>query len=213
MPVDLATLQRAAEEAAWLVERGYPAGAVTAFVAKHRQLGGDDERLLACSARASAHYKHHIARELEPEDVVRRLLRVDTPSMLACAVAAKSGGLLLESPAGVMCDPGFERDGYRAPDDPGAAFEALATALASARPKQVIWFVDPSWDDGERIASEIGTRAPRGAAWSVERAPTERLWGAANLVSADPSLLDRCATWFNLTSRLLEGSPAQPLRL
>src|SRR5688500_3349931 len=112
----LERLQRAAEEAAYLVTRGYPADAVATFVGRHRALAEAEQALLASSARLHARVKHHIARELDPEDVEKRPLRIDASSTLATIDAALRHAPLLESAAGVLCDPSFRRDADAAQD-------------------------------------------------------------------------------------------------
>ncbi|MBW2456017.1 MAG: DUF434 domain-containing protein, partial [Deltaproteobacteria bacterium] len=98
----LQTLRLAAEEVSWLLSRGYPPQAVGAFVSQQRALGGDLQLLLAINARLGLQVKHHIARELDPEDVSRRPLRIDVASLAAVVAAGLRGSLLLENGAGVL---------------------------------------------------------------------------------------------------------------
>ena len=121
---NLARLRLAVEDASWLVKRGYPRAEATGFVAIHRQLSDQEQALLEKAAQGNALVKHHIARELDPEDVSRRPLRIDTASVLATVEAGIAGKLLIETEAGVLVDPDFERSTYQ----PGGT-----TALASPR--------------------------------------------------------------------------------
>jgi hypothetical protein len=211
--MDLERLRQAAEEAGFLVTRGYPVLAVATFVAEHRALGDEEQALLACSTRLRAEYAKHIARELEAEDVAKRPLRIDASSVLAAVDAGVSGRTLLESPAGVLADPAWTRPG-RELADLSAALERVEAAVASLRPSLVRWYVDESapWASqvAERVAARTGKRKVE-----VQLVPNAAaaLGEAAYVASSDPSVLDGAACWANLVARALAGVQAPRVRL
>lgn len=215
----LSKIKRAAEEASWLLARDYPAAAVSSFVAEHRGLDDDERHLLATNARLSAQVRHHIARELDPEDVCRRLLRVDAESVIAMVAAASSGSQLLESPAGLRIDPDFRRGNPLGDDTMLAnAVGRCCRALAPLRPKRSIFVIEDGHPDATRLAAllESGARAAKLKTAEVERVQgvVEALDGLAFVVSSDPVVVDRCATWMNLVPLALEGTDApEPLHL
>jgi hypothetical protein len=197
--IDLERLKAAAEEAQWLCARGYAPDRVAEFVARERTLAERERLWLACAARADAHHRHHIARELDPEDVARRPIRLDAHSVLgtvAAALRAKAGeGVLLESAAGLLCDPEPRPDPAREP----AAAKEIARALAALAPSAVVLFA------AEADAAACATLEQ--ALTGLRRVKIERqvvasvaakLRGAANVASADPAVLDECGTWLNL---------------
>jgi hypothetical protein len=206
---DWERLRRAAEDAAWMVARGYPSADSSAFVASHRGLSTAERSLLAKSAEIGAAVKHHIARELDPEDVARRPLRVDLASVVAVVAAALEGRLLLESPAGVLVDPAWERAG----DAPVRLPEALAAVVAASselRPKSVTWLLDAEPSSSAAYAEALAAHSKVGrAAASVERVQTvaTRLEGAGFIASSDAAVLDRCGTWVNLAALSIADLP------
>jgi hypothetical protein len=210
--VDLERLRQAADEAGWLVARGYPAPEVAAFVAQHRRLDPEQQALLACATRLRSEYAKHIARELEPEDVARRPLRIDASSVLAALDAALSGRPLLESPAGVIADPRWLRFDHDL-SDPLAALELAQTALKALRPSLVRWYVDESasWSDAVAAALQKIKR-PKTELLRVENA-AHALSASAYVASSDPEILDSAACWLNLVARGVSRSEATILLL
>jgi hypothetical protein len=202
----LERLRQAAEEASYLVARGYPADAVAAFVGKHRSLGQAEQALLDWSARLDAQVKHHIARELDPEDVERRPLKIDASSTLATIDAALRKAPLLESAAGVLCDPSFRRDAGDAHEIDRAVARAGDT-LKGLRPATTVWLLDEAAPITPTIEAAIG-RAQKGWRFKVEVKRVTSCAGALAragfVVSSDPTILDGCGTWFNLPARAVE---------
>jgi hypothetical protein len=213
---DTERLRLAAEDAAWMVARGYPSAESSDFIARHRALSPHERSLLAKSAEASAHVKHHIARELDPEDVARRPLRIDTASIVAVVAAAMRGSPLLESMAGVLIDPTWSRT-----DAPPAELrESLARvvrAAAELRPKSVTWLIEDGVVSSDAYATALREHS------KVGRAPSEvekvehvagRLAGAGFVASSDVAILDGCGTWLNLAAlAVADLSEAQRIRL
>jgi hypothetical protein len=211
-------VQKASEEAAWLIGRGYDVSAVAAFVSAQRELTDDEQRWLSCSAAASANYKHHIARELESDDVARRPLRIDAASVIGTLEAARRGEMLLETEAGVICDPRWTRTGWRPDHSPESLTEAVAeaaAALKAVRPKSVLWLMDETHPEAKRVADAIAGAAqiPKGSKVTLVSDVLEALDGGAFVVSCDPSVLDKAGTWFNLIATTRAARDAQRLRL
>lgn len=215
----LATIRNAAEDVAWLLGRDYPADAVSAFVAEHRALGPAERHLLSANARMVARVRHHIAREMDPEDVARRPLRVDAQNVLAIVAAGREGKLLLESPAGLLTDPDWER-GQPLPEGEAlaAAARLCCAALQPLRPKGVQLLVSADRADTDRTvaALEGAAKAAKLKGATIDRVADviEALAGGAFVVSSDAAVLDRCATWMNLVPlALAEVDHPAPLRL
>jgi hypothetical protein len=207
--MDVARLERAAEEVSWLVKRGYPTPAVSDFVATHRELDDSERALLRDNARLDANYRHHIAREMDAEDVRKRTLVVDVSSAVATVSAALAGRGLLESSAGVHLDPGWSRD---EPGDLGG-LTRLASVFDELRPAKVRFVVDPAHAAAvEDAARSLGKRKWKHEVASSDDVP-KALAGNAFVVSSDPEVLDACATWVNAVSLAIEGLDGPRWRL
>lgn len=212
---ETATLQQAAEDASWLVERGYPGAAVSEFVATHRGLDDAQRALLACNAELNASFRHHIAREMDAEDVRKRTLAIDADSAVRTVAAALAGRRLLESSAGVLLDPAWIRGPWaeNAGNHAETALSKLAAVLDELRPARVRWTASPSdtaWL--EQATASLGKRK-----WKSEVVGADNvvaaLSGGAFVVSSDPAVLDGCATWVNVVGLAVEGVHAPRLKL
>jgi hypothetical protein len=210
--MDLEKLRQAADEAGWLVARGYPSEAVAVFVAEHRQLDAEERRLLDCATRLRGEYAKHIARELEPEDVAKRPMRIDASSVLVAVDAALSERVLCESPAGVLADPGWQRESASLSDF-DAAFECVETALRTLRPSLVRWTIDKRAPFAELLATRVGKSAKPKSEIALVDDAKRALAGAAFVASTDPGVLDHAASWVNLVARAISGTEAKIVRL
>jgi hypothetical protein len=214
--LDAQRLQQAAEEAGWLVARGYPAAPTSRFVAEHRALSERDQRLLEGHARMSADVRHHIARELDAEDVERRVVRVDAASVLGTVAAASAGATLLESDAGVIVSPDWNRADWQRQSWPEAAegaLGAIAAVLDRLRPSEVRFVVARDRaGELERLVAGLGKRR-----WKSRVQPEDdvlvALANAPFVASGDPGVLDACASWVNILALALADSAAPRLRL
>jgi hypothetical protein len=196
-PDDLARVKQAAEEASWLLSRGYPTEAVASFVSTQRALTDDEQRLLACSARCAANVKHHIARELDAEDVRKRRLEIDADSLLSCLVSADADALLLASGAGLICDPTWRRGEAAFGSEHASALARACAQIASLGANECCFWVAPNWSDALSAALAPLTKKKPRADVKVGEVTTE-LAGAAFVVSCDPMVLDRARSWVNL---------------
>jgi hypothetical protein len=210
--MDLEKLRQAADDAGWLVARGYSSGAVADFVAQHRELDADERRLLACAARLRGEYAKHIARELELEDIAKRPVRVDASSVLGVVDAALSERVLCESPAGVLADPSWQRDSTKLADF-DAAFERIESVLRTLRPSVVRWTIDKRTAFADRLAERVRKAAKPKSEVALVDDVTRALDGAAFVASTDPSVLDHAASWVNLVAQAISGTEAKIVRL
>ncbi len=213
----LTQLRRAAEEVSWLLARGYPSDAVNDFVGEHRALDLEQQRLLAVNAQLGSEVKHHIARELDPEDVSRRPLRVDAASLVSVVAAGLRGKLLLESSAGVLADPSWSRGTLTWDEAFDGALDRCCAALKRLRPKTCTWVIDPTSAEAGRLEAGLVAWSQKHklkAAVTIVEDVVATLAGAPFVVSCDPAILDRCATWMNLAPLALAGAEGKaPLRL
>lgn len=206
----LPKLQRAAEEVAWLVGRDYGEAEALAFVATHHGLAPEERAAVTLGMCSDAQYKHRALRELDADDLGKRPLRLDAAGVLSTVEAAIARRPLLASLDGTLSDPTFDRDGYRASEVTDAAIERVLAAARELRPSVVRVFLPA---EGQAAADALAARI-EGKASVLKRVPleikrvasvVEALDGSANVVSPDPAILDRCASWYNLASKIAEG--------
>ncbi len=208
---DASKLAQAAEEAGWLVDRGYPSASASAFVAEHRGLDEADRKLLSCNARLHAQVRHHIAREMDAEDVHKRMLVVDAESALATVAAARAGRPLLESAANVHADPEWVRGAPLL--EPETTLSALADVLDELRPARVRLVSSPDHRQAlEEVARGLGKRKYKLEVESSDDV-IAAMRGVGFVVSSDPAVLDGCATWVNAVGMVVKRLAPPLLRL
>jgi hypothetical protein len=140
-PEALPTLQRAAEEVAWLSGRGYDLERVTAFVAAEHALSPRQRAAVERGMCSDEQYKRHAVRELEPEDVGRRPLRIDTENVLTTVEIALAGGLLLGVVDGTIRDFVWRRGHYAPTAYTDEALTRIAKAAQGLKPSVTRWFL------------------------------------------------------------------------
>ncbi|MCA9599112.1 MAG: DUF434 domain-containing protein [Myxococcales bacterium] len=204
-------LRRAIEDAGYLLSRGYPSRAVSELVADHLELSADERQALVALAAVRAKTTHHIARELEWEDIAKRPLRVDAESALGTVSAALTGAPLLSSPAGVVIDPNWRRGS--ALDE--RAFQLVADAVEAARPSVARFMIDASHPQADTLGGWVASRSSKKRPMELKKlgSVVERLHGAAQLVSSDPVLLDACVSWVNVIARAVRAAGGEPVAL
>ncbi len=205
----LKILRLAAEEVSWLLSRGYPPHEVGAFVSEQRAMGDELQLLLAINARLGLQVKHHIARELDPEDVSRRPLRIDVASVAAVVAAGLRGNLLLENGAGLLCDPGWTRATLTWDEALDSAIHRCCAALKPLKPKTCGWLIERACPGAERLEAAVVAASKKGklkhSVTLVDDVVGE-LTGAPFVLSSDPAIVDGCGSWMNLAPLALEGA-------
>jgi len=204
----LVVLRRAAEEAAWLIGRGYAPETTFALVADRHGLEGRQRVAVERGICADWQYRRRVARELEPEDVARRPLRIDGENMLATIEAALAGRLLLRSVEGTVRDLDWKRGEHVPSDATDAALDRIGDALASLRPKLARWYFQDGAPGADASRQRVLERnALRAIDVRLVANVVETLGTAAHVATSDPAILDTCASWFNLGGRVLERLP------
>ncbi len=208
---DVALLRQAVEDASWLLERGYPMEAAAEFVATHRALTPPQRALLACNARLNASCRHHIAREMDAEDVRKHAIVIDVSSALGTVGSALAEQPLLESSAGVLLDSTWRRDAPLGVLEP--ALTRIADVLDELRPASVQFVMAAAQRSAvENALGGLGKRK-----WKVQPQAVDNvvssLRGGAFVVSSDPDVLDACRTWVNVVGLAIDGLNAPRLRL
>lgn len=203
-------LKLAAEEMAWLTGRDYDPATVNELVGAHHSLESRQKLALRRGTCSEPQYRRRAAREVDLEDVARRPLAVDALSVVALAEAALSGGLLLQTIDGTVRDLSALDSGWVASPTTARAIELVFDGLKDARPSLVKLYLEEGVP-GVDALRELCAAACKARKLKVEIVAQAKIRVAlrkeACAVSSDPEVLDRCASWFNLTARVIERTP------
>jgi hypothetical protein len=207
---ELGKLRRGAEEASFLLDRGYSPDAVFEIVGGRHQLEARQRLALRRGVCTSAQYKRHVARELDPEDVARRPLVIDGFNLLITLEVALSGGLLVRAIDGTIRDIAGLSGGYHAVEETDAALDRVGAELTRLRPSRTRWLLDAPVSNSGRLRARI---LERSAGWAapatVELVPSADpfLKRTGRVVTTDSAILDACESWFNLGARVIASIP------
>jgi hypothetical protein len=204
-------LKLAAEEMAWLTGRDYAPAVVNDLVGAHHALDARQKIALLRGTCSEPQYRRRAARELEIEDVAKRPLSVDALDVIVIAETALAGGLLLQTLDGTVRAVEGAPDRYEATAETARAIELVVDVLKEARPAPLKLFFDERVGDIARLRDAMLEQA-KAKKLKLEAAMTP---GAASalrkekcVASSDSDVLDRCASWFNLSGRAIERVPA-----
>lgn len=206
----LPKLRAAAEEMAWLRERGYPLDSVLELVGSHHQLESRQRIALRRAVCSPSQYKRRVARELEPEDAARRPLLVDGFNLVITIEVALSRGLLIHCVDGAIRDIAGMRGSYHPVEETDRALARIGAALKALRPSKVTFFLDQPVSNSGRLRERILDHAK---SWKVPTEvelvhdPDAILKDAANVVTSDSVILDHCASWLNLAKSIVTDVP------
>lgn len=202
----LERLRHAAEEIAYLVDRGYDGDRVHELVVARRSLSAEERALLARVACTEARYRARALKEMLPEDVARRPLVVDGHDLVDTLTTAFAGGALLEGLDQTLQPlvPGG------APAELDRALERLGAVWKEIRPSKTTWVFDARRSDAKDLAAKIPTYAKK---WKVavdvvvSDDAKAFLRKSVNVVTNDAALVDACKTWCNVTTPALLDVP------
>lgn len=205
---ELPRLRRAAEEVAWLLERGWSLETTLAAVTAHHQLEARQRLALSRAIAAPSRVAARRAKALPLDGLAGRALDVDAFNVVITLEVALGGGPIFLGPDGAPRDLAGLRGSYRLVDETEPVIALVADtlaglALASAR----LWLDAPVSNSG-RLAALLREAAPRfGCPVEVTLVPNAdaALVGAAAVASSDAVVIERAEAWVNLTGAILDA--------
>ena len=200
----LPTLRRAAEELRWLLGRGYPLLGALTTVGNHHQLASRQRAALGRSCAAPETSALRRTRRLPLEALRGAVVHVDALNLLIGLEVALAGGPLLRGDDGALRDLAGLRGSYHLLPDTRVVVEHVRALLRDLEVRAAHWWVDAPVSNSGRLRALLADTDPSWTATLVADADRE-LRGRSHVVSADALVLDRCASWVDLASALVEA--------
>lgn len=200
----LPTLRRAADELRWLLGRGYPLPSALGTVGNHHQLTERQRMALSRTCAAPNAAVERARRRLEPNTLRGGELHIDALNLIIGLEVALAGGPLLRGDDGTLRDLAGLRGSYHVLDETRSAVRLIQASLRALAVSSVQWWLDaPVSNSGRLRALLLATES----SWSATLVPDadRALEGRAQVVSADALVLDRCQTWFDLGSLVVDA--------
>ena len=201
-PKAAAKLNAAAQELAFLLDRGYDTKSASTFVGNHHLLSERQRLALAriTSPRAALTERKRL-REA-PEALV-----LDGFNTIITLEVALSGSLLLEGMDGTIRDLAGLRGSYRIVDKTVQAVELLLGRMEALGVKDALFYLDKQVSNSGRLRALLLDKAEeRSIQVQVELHPSVDgvLSRLENVVTTDAIILDKCGSWYNLNRKLIE---------
>ena len=193
-----AKLNGAAQELAFLLDRGYDTKSASTFVGNHHLLS---ERQRLALARITSPRAALEERERKRIREAPAALVLDGFNTIITLEVALSGSLLLEGMDGTIRDLAGLRGSYRIVDKTVRAVELLLARL------EALFYLDRQVSNSGRLrALLLDKAAERSVQIQVELHPSVDgvLSRLENVVTTDAIIQDKCGSWYNLNRGIIE---------
>ena len=203
-PKATSKLNAAAQELAFLLDRGYDTKSASTFVGNHHLLSERQRLALAriTSPRAALEERERKRLQEAPEALV-----LDGFNTIITLEVALSGSLLLGGMDGTIRDLAGLRGSYRIVDKTVRAVELLLGRMEALGVKDALFYLDKQVSNSGRLrALLLDKAAERSVQVQVELHPSVDgvLSRMENVVTTDAIILGKCGSWYNLNRELIE---------
>ena len=195
----LPLLRKAAEEAYFLLNRGYPVTPVTRFIGDHYQLS--ERQRLALARTISPEERIRSRRSREVTDIRGRTLCIDGFNVIIGLEIAFSDSMLFRCMDGTVRDLAGLHGTYRLIPQTDLAIRALLSALDALQVEKAVIYLDKPVSNSGRLKQRIFELAEGiGFVLDVQiENPVDAILKTMPLIaSGDAIILDECQEWFNL---------------
>ena len=199
-------LNSAAQELAFLLDRGYDTKSASTFVGNHHLLS---ERQRLALARIASPRAALDARERKRLQEAPQALVLDGFNTIITLEVALSGSLLLEGMDSTIRDLAGLRGTYRIVDKTVRAVELLLGRLETLGVEEALFYLDQQVSNSGRLRALLLDKAEgRSVRVQVELHPSVDgvLSRMENVVTTDAIILDKCGSWYNLNREIIEES-------
>jgi hypothetical protein len=200
------TLRLALEETAFLLDRGYATDSVLDVVSRRHELRVRQRTALQRSMCSNVQRQARMARRADAGALEGQSVEIDGFNQIITLEVALSRGLLLHGSDGAYRDLAGLRGSYHPVDETEEALPLFSTAMTELGVKCARFYLDQPVSNSGRLKQRILEHA---AYWDFEvvvevvHNPDRELYGKSLVVTSDAAVLDRVASWFNLTEYLL----------
>lgn len=206
----LETMEQAAEELYFLLNRGYPIKGASTFIGNHYLLS---ERQRIALARIVSSEKNIAARKTKQNysaNMAGSIVNIDGFNQIITLEIALS-----ESPILLCMDETFRdlaglRGTYSLIDKTDTAIRLIISELQSLYIKKAVFWLDAPVSNSGRLKkriAEIGEEKNFEIEIQIVNNVDKILYGLSNVISSDSIILDHCTSWLNLNEGILSRLP------
>ena len=199
-------LHKAAQNLYYLLNEGYPIKGASVFVGNHYLLSERQRLALVRAVSSQESIENRKNKELHnlPKDCV---VHIDGFNTIITLEVALSGSLLLRCMDGTVRDLAALRGTYRLIDKTSQAIVMIGQMLEKSGIGKAVFYLDSPVSNSGRLKEQIGTLLgdyPFELQLEVIHNVDATLETLENVITSDAIILDKCKSWFNLNSRVIE---------
>ena len=201
----LKTLNRAAEELHFLLNRGYPAKSASTFIGNHYLLPERGRVALTrtvTSEKDIAARKAKQLRQVPPSETVH----IDGFNQIITLEVALSGSPVMLCMDGTYRDLAGLRGTYRLIDKTDTAIKLIFSALREVGAEKAVFWLDKPISNSGRLKARIAEIVEEerfDAEIELADRVDQTLYELSNVVTGDSVILDHCKSWLNLNEALI----------
>ena len=201
------TLQHAAADLTWLLDRGYSMRSALALVGDRHALRERQRiavaRCVCTESQRQRRHEHEVARDM----LAGNELWLDGYNLLITVESALGGGVILRGRDGCCRDLASLHGTYRAVSETEPALRLIGEALASWGVTHCHWLLDRPVSNSGRLKTAMRALASE-QNWNWDIAldfnPDTVLSSAPGIVAtSDSVVLDRCGRWVNAAREII----------
>lgn len=197
-------LAAAAQELAFLMNRGYDTKSASTFVGNHHLLSERQRLALAriVSTDDALAARHRKELSQAPDTIV-----LDGFNTIITLEVALSGSLLIEGMDGTIRDMAGLRGSYRIVDKTAQAVDLLLSRIDELGVREALFYLDQQVSNSGRLRALLLNKAEtHSVSLQVELHPSvdSQLSRMGRVVTTDAIILDKCSSWYNLNRGIIQ---------
>jgi hypothetical protein len=215
-PTALETLRTAARHVKYLIDNGYDLKQASTFVGDHYQLAERQRVAIMRSVATNDQLAGRRAKEVSIEQIGSSEVWIDGFNAIITLEVMLAESTLLSCMDGAIRDLASLRGTYRLIPETTDAARLLFDVLQDARVQAVTILLDQPVSNSGRLRGlleDVGSAYPFSLDVRVQGGVDRSLFGKEHVISSDSLVLDRCASWINLTKRCMELRDRQTIRV
>ena len=200
-------LQKAQEEAAWLLNRGYNMHSIIEMVGNHYQFSLRQRNALQRSTSSTVNCEKRKAKCLPFSCISQDCIYIDGFNLIITLEVALSQGILVLCNDSTIRDIAGLRGTYSIVDKTHLALNLIGREFTALGIPKVKFFLDSGVSNSGRLKNFIFEHSKT---WNIP-VETELIPNAdpllskmGRIVTSDSIILDNCLSWFNIARKIIE---------
>lgn len=212
----LETLRKASGHVAYLLNEGYDKKQAATFVGNHFLLSERQRLAIVRSVAAKEQLKDRAAKRVSLKELSGKTVWIDGFNTIITLEVLLNRSTLLQCMDGTIRDLAALRGTYRLIPETEEAIRRMLQALQDAEIKEAKILLDQPVSNSGRLKTliaEVGEEFTMKLDIRITKEVDRELYGKEYVITSDSIILDRCASWVNLTGEILKNEMDLAIRV